>query len=709
MGLADTTRVHAPRSATRSALVGDADSRIAEGAPVAEVASETPDEAVFRQLQGSAGNRAVAELMAIQRDPAPVEPADPVETVATRLKTARGRVDSTWLDPIAWDTFVEAGGTINAIAQRIWFDQLELLDVDPAALAGKDAASAKALETDLRQRVGKVLASHFTALRAEASGTAGKKRITDRTGEVFAEVPGWDAGDLTDRLFHEWAGPGRIRDLTGAAKEASAAFWTALNVGAAQALTARREQAFTSAEVAALDPAEVAAVRADLDGATAWIATADDTDALTDRVTPALRVPAARAAAPWKQLRGRMAQLIPVAEVGIIKDTIPQEKAVGPERWANLRGRWLATISKPIWRYWSDNIVDSTVFGHTVKRSEPGEGLHREVAEAMRRVEQSAHRLAPAGTDLATAEGAKGPVMRGKRAQPITQPGTEFRFEPLSHFDWMLKSQHLSFHGTGRAIDFRSATNPAVQGPAHELISVLGEGELSEQTIDRATLGRWANVLATLDNRRAALEAQLAETSDPDLQASLKLDIARFEGALADAPETHRTATALRDRATTVYTEIRRIETTFQAAWSEIETGATGKDGKVDQAALLTTLRDRVTAAKDSATTELAGLKTQAAALPPKDRSSLQSQMSVLDAKLDRIAKLDSALAAKGSGPAKVATEVAAVAQSGLNDLPDWLVQAFTEQGWSWGGSWVGFSDAMHFDYMGSVTDVIAQ
>jgi D-alanyl-D-alanine carboxypeptidase len=36
-------------------------------------------------------------------------------------------------------------------------------------------------------------------------------------------------------------------------------------------------------------------------------------------------------------------------------------------------------------------------------------------------------------------------------------------------------------------------------------------------------------------------------------------------------------------------------------------------------------------------------------------------------------------------------------------------IQAFTEQGWSWGGSWVGFSDAMHFDYMGSVTDVIEQ
>jgi hypothetical protein len=48
-------------------------------------------------------------------------------------------------------------------------------------------------------------------------------------------------------------------------------------------------------------------------------------------------------------------------------------------------------------------------------------------------------------------------------------------------------------------------------------------------------------------------------------------------------------------------------------------------------------------------------------------------------------------------------------AASGLTDLPLWLVQAFIEQGWAWGGLWPGFSDAMHFDYRGPVADVIAQ
>jgi hypothetical protein len=43
----------------------------------------------------------------------------------------------------------------------------------------------------------------------------------------------------------------------------------------------------------------------------------------------------------------------------------------------------------------------------------------------------------------------------------------------------------------------------------------------------------------------------------------------------------------------------------------------------------------------------------------------------------------------------------------GLTDMPLWLVQAFIEQGWTWGGSWGGFLDAMHFDYLGPVADVI--
>jgi hypothetical protein len=44
---------------------------------------------------------------------------------------------------------------------------------------------------------------------------------------------------------------------------------------------------------------------------------------------------------------------------------------------------------------------------------------------------------------------------------------------------------------------------------------------------------------------------------------------------------------------------------------------------------------------------------------------------------------------------------------NGLTDLPLWMAQAFVEQGWTWGGSWGGFLDAMHFDYLGPLSDVI--
>ena len=44
---------------------------------------------------------------------------------------------------------------------------------------------------------------------------------------------------------------------------------------------------------------------------------------------------------------------------------------------------------------------------------------------------------------------------------------------------------------------------------------------------------------------------------------------------------------------------------------------------------------------------------------------------------------------------------------SGLTDMPLWLVQAFAENGWHWGANFGGFSDAMHFDYMGPVSGVL--
>lgn len=693
----------------------------------------------FLPLQTLAGNRAVADLLAVQRAPAPAPPGAPARAVAKadpaaraaanaanaeragdpsagaagRLAAARALVDSDWLDGIAWDTYRLAGGTSQAIATRIWLDELGLADLDPAQLTRSERTSLTALERHLADRATRVVAAHLAAEARAAAQPDGRQRILDDVDRIWPEIPGWDAGSVADRLFHDRVGPGRIADLRDPASGAAAEFWKALHTAADAALKTRREHDFATAAVAALDPTELRAVRTALEPMTTWIATADDTDRLADRIAADLGRVAARTDAAWLSLRGRLVDLVPVAEVEIINATIPQERPVGPERWVHLRRRWLNTISKPVWRYWQDNIVDTTVFGRAVRRSNAGEGLHRQVAEALRAVEQSAVRLAGVGSvaDLTNAQGAKGPHMvqtrRGQVDQPITTPGTEFRFEPVSHFDWMLASQHLSFHGTGRALDFRSATNPAVKGNAHQLISVLGGGELSEQTVDRSKLGRWAGTLARVDERATEIEAQAAAEPDPASRDALAAEAGRFRDARRTAPETNPTATALRDRATLVYGRIREIETTFQAAWKVL------KDGGGDDASLVAALQQQVAVARANAEAEIADLRTKPVQAAEAE-SGLPNLLTQAEMKLARIRTLETALAGDTSAGLTKAQkalvkETGGVAASGLNDLPDWLVQAFSEQGWSWGGTWVGFSDAMHFDYMGPVADVIAQ
>jgi hypothetical protein len=47
------------------------------------------------------------------------------------------------------------------------------------------------------------------------------------------------------------------------------------------------------------------------------------------------------------------------------------------------------------------------------------------------------------------------------------------------------------------------------------------------------------------------------------------------------------------------------------------------------------------------------------------------------------------------------------LADTGLTDMPPALVEAFVASGWTWGGSWKGNADAMHFEYTGPAEGVI--
>jgi hypothetical protein len=109
-----------------------------------------------------------------------------------------------------------------------------------------------------------------------------------------------------------------------------------------------------------------------------------------------------------------------------------------------------------------------------------------------------------------------------------------------------------------------------------------------------------------------------------------------------------------------------------------------------------TALLDAIDHAATAAAADLAAARTAKAA-----------NVGEIEQRVARMADLRRQLADTRT-QAGILTQAAGAAASGLTDLPLWLVQAFTEHGWQW-GEWPGFSDAMHFDHMGPVADVVSQ
>jgi D-alanyl-D-alanine carboxypeptidase len=253
-----------------------------------------------------------------------------------------------------------------------------------------------------------------------------------------------------------------------------------------------------------------------------------------------------------------MSTLILAAETDIINATIPQskKKPLVPESWATFRNRYVATLTKPMWTFYRDNIVDAEILGEKVKASTDSSGVHKDVAAVLPLLEQSAMRLGGFAT--------KADLIKAKQ-----RPGSEFRFEAMSHPDWMGRARHLSFHGTGRAMDFRSQTNPDFGGPTHQLVSVLGEGELSElsagSTPQRQDLQKVATHNADVVSLRGQLKARLAAATDDQEKARLQGDIERIDAHLRDSVQTDRTTVRVRDRASETHQQVKAIEAMVEA------------------------------------------------------------------------------------------------------------------------------------------------
>jgi hypothetical protein len=636
-------------------------------------------------LQATAGNRAVTALLEVQRDPDPVHLLEP--TIADLTAEARDQVTKGEIDAPAFEHYrTSTAGTAAEVAELLWQNELYLVEIDPTG-SGIDKRADRKLVTDLKAllkaRVAKALTAKLRDLIKQIS-TSGTK-IGDEVKAILKESPMWGEGAVADRLFVEWVGPVPI---SNSSPEGARDLWAALKKASDGTVTSKRADQLSKTAVKSLDQAEVSVVKTLLDPSTSWVVSPEDTADLTDKASAALGRPTNRADQAWKGLRDRMSTLILAAEADIINATIPQSKKLPlvPASWATFRNRYVATLTKPMWTYHRDNIVDAEILGEKVKASTDSSGVHKDVAAVLPLLEESAMRLGGFAT--------KADLIKANQ-----RPGSEFRFEAMSHPDWMGKARHLSFHGTGRAMDFRARTNPDFGGPTHQLVSILGGGELSElsagSTQQRQDLQKVAAHNADVVRLRADLQKRLDDATDDQEKAQLQSDVDRIDAHLRDSVQTDQTTVKVRDRAAETHQKVKRIESKFIETW-----------------AMITLLR-KFPLGDAMAALLIAG-KVDAAAEAAKQAldAAVKAKSPDVGVIRDRIRRIEEVLTLLKNPAASIQTnqkqmlkKVEQLSKSGLTDMPSWMVQAFAERGWQW-GVWSGFADAMHFDYMGPVADV---
>lgn len=669
-----------------------------DGRPSARTATTATPAARLLGLQASAGNWAVAGLLGVHRQPDPAPDPAPAEIpIPERVADAKALVTKGDIDAPAFEKYrVSTTGTVADVVQKLWWDDLYLVDVDPngVGIAKKaDQKLVKDLKTLVQARVAKALSTKLADLRKQLA-TSGPT-ISDQIDEILKEAPMWAEGPVAntvfaDRLYRLWVGPVPIGNNPPAgARE----LWSSLQSAAVSSVRRKREERMAPAAVKALDATEVGAVRTLLDQSTTWVVTPADTDGLTDKVAAALNRPTSHADTAWKELRGKMSALIFAAETEAINATIPQSSnKLKPESWAEYRDRYVATTTKPIWTYYRDNIVDAEILGVKYSKSVAGQGMHKDVAAALPLLEQSAMRLGGFAT--------KGDLLKANQ-----RPGTEWRFEAMSHPPWMSQARHLSFHGTGRAMDFRSLTNPDFRGATHQLVSILGGGELSElsagSTTQRVELQQVATHNADVIRMRDDLRARLATETDVQKRTQLESDIKRLDDHLRDSVDDTLTNTPaneltkrVRDRATKTHAKVKEIEARFQSTWAAINLM---RDMPfVDEGMIVAMIGQQVDEAADDAKRALEAAK-----------QAKSPDVATLQRRVARIEEVRTLLndPKQAAGRTAMLAKVESLSRSGITDMPAWMVQAFAERGWQW-GMWGGFADAMHFDYMGPVADV---
>lgn len=640
-------------------------------------------------LQATAGNRAVTALLSMQRDTPQNQPPVALMDVplADRLADAKSMITTGKIDGPAFDRFRTSDGTAADVAQQLWKDELTLWDVDAAntGLVAADAKKARELRTLLLARVNKALTAKFNDLIKQVPSS--RALIDQQIEKAMPDAPMWADGSIADRLYEDWVGPAPIGSRS---PDGAAALWGALRAAAKAPDETKRNEKLSAAAISALPTDEHQAVRDLLAPMSAWVVTPEDTDNLTDQVAAKLGRPAARTDPAWQQLRGRMSTLIQAAEAEIINQVIPQgsTKLTAP-LWSRFRNLYVATITKTMWAYYADNIVDANILGTVAFKKVDNSGMHKDVAAVLPLLEESAMRLG-------------GFASRADLIKAHQVPGSEFRLEAATQIPWMSRAKHLSFHGTGRAMDFRSGANPSFGGATQQLVGILGGGDLSElsagSTQQRLDLQKVATHNADVVELRNRLRDRLAASTDPAEKTQLTADLDRLAQHLRDNAASGALTGTVRGRAADSLTQVKAIESNFLATWAEVT--ILRSLPFVGEELAMALINQQADAAADAAK---AALDTAVAAKSP-DAGTLRDRVRRIEEVRTLLAN-PRAATADGTTQAGMLAGAGKIAKSGITDMPSWLVQAFAESGWQW-GMWPGFSDAMHFDYMGPVADV---
>lgn len=603
-----------------------------------------------------------------------------------------------------------------ALMEAIWSDSLGLGGVTVTDITDRrERREANSIRTSLQQWVNRELSAFF---RRTAQGFEARRPELDALISArFQGRPSWDIDELTDSMWSNWLHFGPLDALDRSSRGQAQAAWSRLKQEIHSALQVYFHGALSAAAVTVMDPAEKAAVKAEVLRFRSYFVSASNMDQLTDTIIAQLRgVPVGREDSVWKALRQRITALLIAAETEVIREAITidppsEQNRFTEDVWAYVRTLYIQNIEKPIWLFYQEDIVSFTFLGSTTRKER---GVHRTVARALPLVERSARRLA------------------GSHAIERIWGGG-FRFWPWR--DDLMDDPQLSYHASGTAIDFRGTTNPMFGGAAQQLVSVLGAEELYDLFIERRQLTEVVSDISDLLDRQIELlnERERHAEGTPERER-VQTELSRIETDLNEIhlrPEVQQ----LRGQASAIYTRLHEVESAFGQAWLEL-TGGTGRAEDVN----LDGLRARVRAELEANRQTLEGynprlslINTEIERLPSRahaatrrpferERQVMQGAIRSQQNRLHRLQDLLNILtapeqsAAAGVQPSRIRAaqrerdrllrEVANLGRTGTINIPLWLVQAFTEQGWSWGGSWRSSEDAMHFDYLGPVEGV---